>query len=121
MAFFTDLNYLKPSKGPILEDMDDIYQAIYSLFGTKPGQRLFRPTWGGNLSRYQFEPCDEITAKSMMYDITETLKDEPRVTLNTAGSFVQPDPVNSQFLIQLKFDTPGFSAYEKTISLTFKQ
>ena len=51
MAFYSDLNYLKPSKGPLLEDIDCIYQAIYSIFGTKPGQRLFRPEWGGSLSR----------------------------------------------------------------------
>lgn len=121
MAFYSDLNYLKPSKGPLLEDIDCIYQAIYSIFGTKPGQRLFRPEWGGSLSRYLYEPCDDMTAKSMLYDITTTLKEESRVSLDMSGTFVQPDPVNSQFLIQIKLDIPGFSDYEKTISLTFKQ
>ena len=57
----------------------------------------------------------------MLYDITTTLKEESRVSLDMSGTFVQPDPVNSQFLIQIKLDIPGFSDYEKTISLTFKQ
>lgn len=121
MSFYSDLNYLKPDKGPLLEDIDDIYQAIYSILGTKPGERLFRPTWGGHLGRYLFEPCDEMTARSMMYDITETLKSEPRVELNKAKSSVTPDPINSQFYIYLQFDIPGFSQYEKSLSLTFKQ
>ena len=121
MAFFTDVNYLKPEKGPLLKDIDAIYQSIYSVFGTKPGTRLFRPTWGGNLSRYLYEPCDILTARSMMYDIRETLRYEPRVELNNSKSSVTPDPANHQFLIVLTFATPGFSDYESTISLTFQQ
>jgi len=121
MAFFSDLNYLKPQGAPILEDIKCIYQAIYTLFATKRGSRLFHPTYGANLSRYLFEPCDEITARSMMYDIIESLKSEPRVTLNTSLSNVYPDPVNRQFIIVLKFDIPGFSDYERTLTLTFKQ
>ena len=121
MAFFSDLNYIKPEKGPILEDIPDIYQAVYTLFGTKKGSRVFRPTYGANLGKYLFEPCDELTARSMMYDIMEALKEEPRVTLNTSQSYVKADPVNSQFYIVLKFDIPGFSDYEKTLTLTCKQ
>lgn len=119
--FFSDLNYIKPTAGPVLEDVADIYQAIYTLFATKKGTRIFRPTYGANLSRYLFEPCDEETARSMMYDIMEAIKEEPRVTLNLGESFVTPDPINRQFLITLKFDIPGFSDYERTINLTFKQ
>lgn len=121
MAFFSDLNYLKPSAGSIIEDVADIYQAIYTLFATKKGSRLFRPNYGANLERYLFEPCDEITARSMMYDIMEGIKEEPRVSLNSSQSSVVPDPVNRQFIITLKFDIPGFSNYEKTLTLTFKQ
>ena len=51
----------------------------------------------------------------------QTLKQEPRATLNMGESNVIPDPENSQFYIILSFDIPGFSDYEKTITLTFKQ
>lgn len=121
MAFFSDLNYLKPQKGPILTDIDAIYQAIYSIFGTCTGERLFNPTWGGKLTKYLYEPCDKMTARSMYYDIVQTLQDEPRVSLDASRSSVTPDPINSQFFILLKFDVPGFSDYESTISLTYKQ
>lgn len=121
MAFYSDLNYIKPSKGPILEDKDSIYQEIYSIFKTSPGERVFQPTWGGSLQRYKFEPCDELTARSMMYDIKATLQQASRVSLNSSKSYVTPDPTNSQFFIQLCFNIPGFSDYEGTLSLTYKQ
>lgn len=121
MAFFSDLNYIKPVAGQLLEDVSDVYQAIYTLFGTKKGTRVFRPTYGANLSRYLFEPCDEISARSMMYDIMEAIKEEPRVTLNASASYVTPDPINSRFIITLKFTINGFSDYEKTLQLEFDQ
>lgn len=121
MTFFRDLNYIQPEKGQMLEDIPDVFQAIYTLFGTKKGTRIFRPNYGANLSRYLFEPCDEITARSMMYDITEGIKEEPRVELNTSESYVTPDPINRQFYIFLKFRVLGFSDYERTMALTFKQ
>ena len=121
MAFYTDLNYLKPTSNSILEDVSDVYQAVYTLFSTKRGSRIFRPTYGAHLGRYLFEPCDEITARSMLYDIVEALKEEPRVILDTSKTFVTPDPQNYQFIITLAFTIPGFSDSEKTLSLTFKQ
>ena len=121
VAFYSDLNYIKPSAGQILEDVPDVYQAIYTLFGTKKGTRVFRPTYGANLGRYLFEPCDEITARSMMYDIMEAIKEEPRVTLNASASSVVPDPLNYRFIITLKFQINGFSDYEKTLQLEFNQ
>ena len=95
MAFFSDLNYLKPTSGALLEDISDVYQAIYTLFGTKKGSRLFRPTYGANLSRYLFEPCDEISARSMMYDIMTAIKELPhqnaRFFLNQAARYAGPE------------------------------
>ena len=84
MAFYSDLNYINTKSNGLLEDTADVYQAIYTLLSTKKGTRLFRPTYGANLSRYLFEPCDELTARSMMYDITNAIKEELRVIINTS-------------------------------------
>ena len=121
MAFYKDLNYLMVKKEGLLEDLDTIIQSVYSILGTKKGSRLFRPTWGGSLTAFLFEPCDELTANSMLYEIVENLSEDPRIKLNMSKTFVTPDPTNSQFFIQLCLDVPGFSEYERTISLTFKQ
>lgn len=121
MSFYSDLNYLKPSKGELLEDMDAILQEVYTILSTKPGQRVFRPTWGGSLYRYLFEPCDELTARSMLYDITEALRESPRIVFNQAESKITPDPNNRAFELELHIQAAGFSNYEKTLNLTFKQ
>ena len=121
MSFYSDLNYLKPQKGEILEDVDAIYQSIYSILGTKPGSRLFRPTWGGNLSKYLFEPCDELTADSMFYDIMQTLRDEPRIEIDESQTSIIPVPEDSEFQITLVFNIRGFSGTAKTLNLTFSQ
>lgn len=121
MAYFSDLNYLKPQKGPLLINIGAIYQAIYSIFGTKKGSRVFRPTWGGKLDKYLFEPCDEQTARSMLYDILEILEELPMVQLDMTQTFVRPDPINSAFIIVLKLDLPGFTEYEKTLTFVFNQ
>lgn len=121
MAFYQDLNYLKQSKGPLLKDLNELFQTVYTILGTKKGSRLFRPTWGGYLGRYLFEPCDEMTARSMLYDITNSLEGDIRLNFNASKSSVVPDPTNRQFLLSLKFDVPGFSDYETTMTLTFKQ
>ena len=121
--FFSDINYLglKSTATSILEDEADIYQAIYTLFATKRGTRVFRPNYGANLSKYLFEPCDEITASNILYDVKSALKEEPRIELNTAETMVVPDPVNRQFIISISFIIPKLSTQKKNITLTYKQ
>ena len=119
--FFKDLNYLKVTSEykDILEDVSDVFQAVYTLFKTKKGSRLFRPNYGANLSRYMFEPCDEFTARSIMYDITEAIKEEPRVSLNSE-SYVVADPENRRFIIHLVLDIQGFTQ-PQTLNLVLEQ
>lgn len=119
MATYRDLNYLKPKAGEIIDDASAVMQAIYTRFSTKKRTRLFRPTFGGDLSRYLFEPCDELTARSMLYDIINELKDEPRVTVNTSRTTVTPDPANMCMHIKIVFSIVGIKGEEKTVNLTF--
>ena len=121
--FYSDINYLslKTNSASILEDEADVYQAIYTLFATKRGTRVFRPNYGANLSKYLFDPCDEITASNILYDVKSALKEEPRIELDTAETRVIPDPVNRKFLIYLSFTIPKLSTQKKNITLTYKQ
>ena len=120
MAIYSDINYMNPSKGPIVEDVDDVYQAVFTLLDTKVGTRVFRPTYGSVLSNYLFEPCDEISASNIFYDILTIFNQEPRVQINTAKTEVTPDPLNNRFLIYIVFNILGFSETEKTMQLVLK-
>lgn len=120
MAVWKDLNYLKLENESIIEDVPDVYQAIYTIFKTKKGSRVFNPEFGADLSRYLYEPCDEITARNMMYDITVSLDQEPRVILDSTQSSVVPDPVNSKMIIVLALKVPGVSSDTKILTFTYK-
>ena len=107
MSSYSDLNYLKPSKGELLEDMDAVLQEAYTILMTKPYQRVFRPRWGGSLHRYLFEPCDELTARSMFYDIVQAFEESSRIILNQSTSSVVPNPVNREFYLTLNISAAG--------------
>ena len=70
MALYSDLNYIKPSLGDRVYDIEAIFQSIFSIIGTKRGERVFRPTFGLSMTSYLFEPCDEYTARSILYDLS---------------------------------------------------
>lgn len=121
MALYSDLNYIKPSIGDRVYDIDSVFQSIFSIIGTKKGERVFRPTFGMNLNSYLFEPCDEITARSILYDISNTMEQEPRVSFNTSKSSVIPVPADKLFIITIVFNILGFSNIEKSLNLVLKQ
>ena len=121
MTLYSDLNYIKPSIGDRVYDIDSVFQSIFSIIGTKKGDRVFRPTFGMNLTSYLFEPCDEITARSILYDISNTMEQEPRVSFNTSKSSVIPVPTEKLFIITIVFNILGFSNTEKSLNLVLKQ
>ena len=121
MALYSDLNYIKPSLGDRVYDIEAIFQSIFSIIGTKRGERVFRPTFGLNLVGYLFEPCDSYTAESILYDITNVMRLEPRIQLNTSKSTVEAVPLRHLFIITLYFTVLGFSQTEKSLNLVLKQ
>ena len=121
MALYSDLNYIKPSIGDRVYDIDSVFQSIFSIIGTKKGERVFRPNFGMTLTSYLFEPCDEITARSILYDISNTIEQEPRVRFNIAKSSVVPVPEEKLFIITIVFNILGFSNTEKSLYLVLKQ
>lgn len=121
MAIYSDLNYIKPSIGDRLYDIDSVYQSIFSILGTKKGERVFRPNFGLSLTSYLFEPCDEYTADSILSDISDTIKQETRVKFNYSKSSVIPVPEQKLFIITLYFTVLGFSETEKSLNLVLRQ
>ena len=121
MALYSDLNYVKPSIGDRVYDIEAVYQSIFTILGTVKGERVFRPTYGLNLSSYLFEPCDELTARSILYDIKNVMRLEPRVSLSMSKSTVIPVPEEYMFVITLVFTILGFSDTERSLNLTYKQ
>lgn len=120
MALYSDLNYIKPSLGDRVYDIDSIFQSIFSIMGTKRPERVFRPTFGMSMTSYLFEPCDEYTARSISYDLANIMEWEPRVKFNSAKTTVTPVPEQNLFLITIWFTILGFSETEKSLNLVLK-
>lgn len=120
MALYSDLNYIKPSLGDRVYDIESIFQSVFSIIGTKKGERVFRPTFGLSLKNYLFEPCDEFTARSILYDLNLIMEWEPRIKFNPSKTMVNPVPEKMLFIITLCFTILGFSNTEKTLNLVLK-
>lgn len=120
MSIYSDINYIKPSLGAKLYDIDSVFQSVFTILGTKKGERVFRPNFGLSMNNYLFEPCDEMTARTIYYDISNVMSLEPRVKFNTAKSSVVPVPERSAFIITLYFTIYGFSDTEKSLNLVLK-
>lgn len=117
MPLYSDINIMNSKLGNKLYDQDSIFQAIYTLLGTKIGERVFRPTYGSRLDKYLFEPCDNITAERILIDINETLKQDPRVNFLINESSVIPIPEKKAFSITIIFALIGFSDTKKSLQL----
>ena len=120
MAIYSDINYIDLKREPRVTDIDDVYQAIYTLLTTRVGQRIFRPNYGSYLDNYLFEPCDEDTADRILFDIITTITQEPRVQLNRSQTTVTPLPEKNMFAIRIVFTVLGFSDTERSMNLTLK-
>ena len=120
MAIYSDINYIDIKREPRITDIDDVYQAIYTLLTTRVGQRVFRPNYGSYLDNYLFEPCDEETANRILFDIITTITQEPRVQLNRSQTTVTPIPERNMFAIRIVFTVLGFSDTERSMTLTLK-
>lgn len=121
MALYSDLNYIKPSLGDRVYDIDSIFQSIFTIIGTKKPERVFRPNFGMAMSSYLFEPCDEYTARSILYDLSNVMQWEPRIKFNSAKTTVIPVPEQNLFLITMWFTILGFSDTERSLNLVLKQ
>lgn len=53
---------------------DNIKSRLTLLLTTKTGERLYKPRFGLNLARYQFEPMDKITYNSLREEVVGTVQ-----------------------------------------------
>ena len=62
-----------------------------------------------------------MTARSILYDISSIMDNEPRIKFDTTKSQVIPIPEKHMFLINVVFYILGFSETERSLNLVLKQ
>jgi phage baseplate assembly protein W len=110
VTLYSDVNLFTPDKTPMATNLATIYQTIYALMVTKPGERLFRPTLGTNIEKLLFEPVNDVTAASLRRELIINIPYfEPRVSISGNQTFVDPYPDDHMYKVQVVFKVPSLS------------
>lgn len=78
---FSTHNAIRPPY--TLTDIDLVKQDLLNTFNTLKGERVMLPNYGSNISRYVFEPFDDMTKLEVIEDATAVVASDPRVTLES--------------------------------------
>ena len=89
-----------------LKNENAIARAVRNIVLTSPGEKLFDPEFGSNISEILFENVDEITAVSIEDEIKNCLNNyEPRVKLTDV--IVTPNFDENQFDVKIIYRIIG--------------
>lgn len=76
----------------LVEDENDIRQAIFIILNTVPGERVMRPDFGCQIHELIFAPANDETAATAERYVTEALiRWEPRIKLHRVTAAPGPD------------------------------
>jgi len=95
LELYSDVNQFEPTNQSLLYNDDSVYQALYNLMSTSPGERHFNPEYGVDLDQFVFEYIDGIT-EEQMFNHVENKVDlfEPRAYLSYTESSIERDVSN---------------------------
>lgn len=72
----------------LVDDNDEIRQAIFIILNTVPGERVMRPEFGCNIHELIFWPANDHTAAIAERYVTDALKRwEPRISLQRVRAY----------------------------------
>jgi phage baseplate assembly protein W len=108
MAIYSDINIISPTTEPLLYDFQAVYQALITLFNTRPGEVLFNPEYGLDLSENLFDIITDLSAGVVYHQIYNAVtRFEPRVQIDNANSHVIPYPNDNMYKVDLQFSIVG--------------
>ena len=89
-----------------LKNENAISRSIRNIVMTTPGEKIFDPNFGSNISDILFENVDEVSAISIRDEIENSIKNyEPRVEL--IDVIVDPNYDNNQFDVLIAYQIVG--------------
>lgn len=100
----------------ILFNDQALRESITNILATEPGERVMNPEFGCRLSKYVFEPIDDITAYNIKAEIKFALeKFEPRID----NLFINVNPLEdlNTFDIDIIFNLKINNNKQQTISI----
>jgi len=108
VTLYSDINMSKPTTTPQVVNLSSINQALFTLFNTKLGERLFLPEYGIDLESILFMPIDDATTLYIEQKIVEAISRwEPRVVLDYSNTVITPYEDDNKYDIVLAFKIVG--------------
>ena len=104
VAIYSDINSIDPLKNPLSINVKAVFNSIYNILNTRPGERLFLPTFGCDIEDVLFEPMDEGTSLVIYQRIIEAIETwEPRVIMDYGRTDVVAYPDKNTYHITIAF------------------
>jgi len=89
-----------------LKNESAIARSIRNIVFTSPGEKIFNPEFGSEISKVLFENIDEISAISIKDEIETSIRNyEPRVQLEEVD--IEPNYDNNQFDVRINYKIVG--------------
>ena len=89
-----------------LKNESAIARSIRNIVFTSPGEKIFNPEFGSEISKVLFENIDEISAISIKDEIETSIRNyEPRVKLEEVD--IEPNYDNNQFDVRINYRIVG--------------
>ena len=89
-----------------LKNESAIARSIRNIVFTSPGEKIFNPEFGSEISKVLFENIDEISAISIKDEIETSIRNyEPRVNLEEVD--IEPNYDNNQFDVRINYRIVG--------------
>ncbi len=102
----------------LTREQSELEQAIHIILGTRPGERVMRPTFGSRLHELYFEPNNLQTAARAEQYVEEALQMwEPRVLVTAVEAMPDPDADN-RLLIHITYQVKSTND-ERTLVYPF--
>ena len=90
----------------LLKNEAAIARSIRNIVFTSPGEKIFNPEFGSEISKVLFENIDEISAISIKDEIETSIRNyEPRVNLEEVD--IEPNYDNNQFDVRINYRIVG--------------
>lgn len=100
----------------INENERAVIGAIYNMFNTNTGERLFNPRLGFNFKRFIGMPVTPVTALEIEENLYQNINIiEPRISGANVNVF--PDEENKRYIVIIGFNT-SFSDIRREVSFT---
>jgi phage baseplate assembly protein W len=110
MPIYQAMNGSFPTTRPLLYEVEAIYESLFNIFNTRPGERPFQPEFGLEIEEELFELVDNVSAFAILDKIIKAVtRWESRVTLNLAGTMVTAYPDDNKFDVVIYFRVNGLS------------